>query len=152
MALFDVAARSLFPFTFSNVRDNSADPIDLTICAEQRKLLGNTRMLPVVLDCDVLKLYRYPRFQHLSITRLKSSSLFRRKKLIVGLTVDVFFCDMSDALELPVGVEISALPILQENHVGAIFKKHLELDFALSLFSLSLFAIVDVLASNQSAQ
>src|ERR1700756_5618235 len=125
MVLFDVAARSLFPFTFSNVRDNSADPIDLTICVEQRKLLGNTRMLPVVLDCDVLKLYRHLRFQHLSITCLKSSSLFRWNEFIVGLTVDGFFCDTSDPLELSVGVKISAVPILQENHVGAVFKKHL---------------------------
>src|SRR5579864_1333106 len=112
MALLDVAARSLLPFTFSNVGDNSADPIDLTICVEQGKLLGNTRMLPVILDCDVLKLYRYPRFQHLSITFVKGGSLFRWKQFIVGLTVDVFFCDMSDTLELPVGVEISAFPIL----------------------------------------
>src|ERR1700751_969256 len=124
MVLFDVAARSLFPFTFSNVRDNSADPIDLTICVEQGKLLGNTRMLPVVLDCDVLKLYRHPSFQHLSITCLKSSSLFRWKKFMVLLTFDVLISGASDTLELPVGVKISALPILQENHVGAVFKKH----------------------------
>ena len=125
MALFDVAARSLFPFTFSNVRDNSADPIDLTICVEQGKLLGNTRMLPVVLHCDVLKVYGYARLQHPPITCLKSSGLFRWKKFIVSLTVDVFFCDASDPLELPVGINVSALPILQENHVGAVFKKHL---------------------------
>src|ERR1700746_2052054 len=125
MALCDVAARILFPFTLGNVRDNSADSIDLTSCVEQGKLLGNTRMLPVVLDCDMLKLYRYLRFQNLSITCLKSSSLFRWKEFIVGLTVDVFFCDTSDPLELPVGGKISALPILQENHVGAVVKKHL---------------------------
>src|ERR1700746_1878359 len=125
MVLFDVAARSLFPFTFSNVRDNSADPIDLTICVEQGKLLHNPRMPTVFLNCDLLKLYRYLRFQNLSITCLKISSLFRWKECIVGLTVDVFFCDTSDPLELPVGVKISALPLLQENHVGAVVKKHL---------------------------
>src|ERR1700747_1469256 len=111
MVLFDLAARSLFPFTFSNVRDNSADPIDLTICVEQGKLLGHTRMLPVVLDCDMLKLYRYPRFQHLSITCLKSSSLFRWKEFIVGLTVDVFFCNTADPREIPVGVRVVSLRI-----------------------------------------
>src|ERR1700745_913554 len=104
MAFFDVAARSLFPFTFSNVRDNSADPIDLTICVEQGKLLHNPRMPPVFLNVDPLKLYRSPRFQHLSITRLKSSSLFRRKKFIVGLTVDLFFCVTRNRFNSPVAV------------------------------------------------
>src|SRR5438045_6237171 len=124
MVLFDVAARSLFPFTFSNVRDDSADPIDLTICVEQGKLLGNTRMLLVILHCDVLKVYGYPRLQHLPITCFKSSSLCRWKTFIVSLTIVVFVCDASDPLELPVGINIPAVPILQENHVGAVFKKH----------------------------
>ena len=59
MALFDVAAGRLFPLTFSNVRDDSADCIDLAIWVEQRKFLDNTRMLPVSLDCDLLELYGY---------------------------------------------------------------------------------------------
>ena len=48
--LFTVAARGFFTLPFSNIRNDTADGIDLALCVEQRELLDDARVLPVFLE------------------------------------------------------------------------------------------------------
>src|SRR6516164_3719849 len=77
MPLFTVATRGFLFFTFSNIRRNTGNSVDLALCIEQGELLDDVRVQPVFLESDLLKFHRNARVEHLSIVGLKGSSLFR---------------------------------------------------------------------------
>jgi len=76
MPRFTVAAGGFFLFTCSNIRSDAANGVDLAFCVQQRKLMNDARVLPVVLESAFLKLHRNACIEHLPIIGLKSSGLF----------------------------------------------------------------------------